>query len=134
MKKVLQGGAIISKIIYMVTLEKKLRTQLASNLENQQKLSEQLGKLPKGFVFVRKIGKQKYVYRKYKENGKVISVYIGNYDDQSVKEEICKIKEYCKIRDKLKELKKIEEETRKALKPYEHNPIIKIGSISIFDI
>ena len=60
MKKVLHGGAILSKIIDMVTLEKKLRTQLASNLENQQKLTEQLGNLPKGFVFIRKIGKQKY--------------------------------------------------------------------------
>lgn len=121
-------------ITNMTSLEKKLRDQLKSNLDKQNELSILLETLPKGFAFIRKIGKQKYVYRKYKENGKVVSIYIGNYDDEETKNTIAKIKEYAKTRDKIKDLVKQETELRKALKPYEHNPIVKIGSISIFDI
>lgn len=130
----MKGGAKLSKIKDMNLSEQELRDQISANLNEQRKISNILETLPKGFVFIRQIGKQKYVYRRYKENGKVVSIYIGNFDDEKTKQEITLIEEYSKTRDRLKALIVEEEELKEALNSCDNESIKKIGSISIFDI
>ena len=76
--------------------------------------------LPRGSIFVRKMGKSSFAYRKRKENGVVVSVYLGNVNDESVRREIELSNEYKRIKNNHKianlELQKL----RKAIKVYEH--------------
>lgn len=56
-----------------------------------------LSELPKGTIFIRKMGNSSFVYRKWKENGFVISEYIGKLETEKSNQEIAKSKEYKRI-------------------------------------
>lgn len=79
------------------------------NVDNYQRL---LNSLPRGTIFVRKIGNDFYVYRKRKEAGKVISQYLGKEGSVSANEGIKLSEEYKRIKNNLKiaklELEKLE--------------------------
>ena len=90
--------------------------RLESNISNYKKI---LFSLPKGSLFIRRMGNSEFAYRKRKENGKVISEYLGNVNSDKVKEQIYLSKEYkrisCNIKIAEKELSKL----KKAYKAYE---------------
>ena len=91
--------------------------RLEKNIFSYRKMLE---KLPRGSIFIRKIGNSSYVYRKRKEDGKVVSVYLGNVNDESAKEEIKKSEDYKRIKDNIRIASKELEMLRKAYKVYEH--------------
>lgn len=101
-------------IIASVLSEELERVQ--NHIVNYRKL---LDELPKGSLVVQKIEGISYVYRKYKKDKKVISLYIGKEGaPESVKafNDRC---EYLRIAKNLKDSLKEEARLRKALRHYE---------------
>lgn len=75
--------------------------------------------LPRGTIFVRKMGGSSFAYRKKKENGRVFSEYLGNIKDDGVQKEIKLSEEYKRIRLNLKSAEDELATLRKAHKTYE---------------
>ena len=86
------------------------------NIESYNKM---LNSLPKGSIFIRKMGNSSFAYRKRKENGKVISEYLGNINEQNVKEQIELSQDYKRIKNNLKIAKVNLNKLKKAYKAYE---------------
>ena len=80
---------------------------------------QRLQEVPSGSLFIRKMGNSSFAYLKRKEHGKVVSVYLGNINNQNVKDEIEKNRDYKRIKANLRsaglELNKL----KKAYKVYE---------------
>lgn len=72
--------------------------------------------LPRGSIFIRKMGNSSFAYRKRKENGKVISEYLGNVDSLEVKRQMRLSQEYKLTKKDLRRLKKRLANIEKALK------------------
>lgn len=64
---------VIVNVIEGVLVEEKQR-----NLQMQKSYADEIGKLPKGSVTIKKIGNKEYCYLKYRSGDKFISQYIGN--------------------------------------------------------
>lgn len=79
------------------------------SVDNYQRL---LDSLPRGTIFVRRMGNEYYVYRRRKESGRVISQYLGKEGSLEAKEGIRLSNEYKRIKNNLRiaksELKKLE--------------------------
>lgn len=62
-----------------------LKSVFQDELERTNRLIKryeaELGTLPKGSVFKRKIGNQEYLYLNYRNGGKVLSKFLGNVKD-----------------------------------------------------
>ena len=97
-------------IIQGVLLEEIERLQ--KNIAHYESM---LLSLPRGTIFI----KNKYVYRKRKDNGVVISTYLGKIEQDSVKKEIEKSREFKRIKSNLITAKKELAKLRKAYKSYE---------------
>lgn len=77
---------------------------------------KELGELPKGSVFRRKIGNQIYFYLSYREWQKIVSKFLGNvksFDAEELDEKIKRRKELSVL---LKKLKKERKDLEKELK------------------
>lgn len=80
--------------------------------------TEELNSLPKGALFLRSIGNQRYYYLNFREGKKVVSKFLGKEDSVDVE----KLKEQLEQRKKLKvllkkikfEQKELEKELNKA--------------------
>lgn len=81
--------------------------------------TDELTKLPKGTIFIRKIKNSSFAYRKRKINNTVISEYLGPVYKEEVQKEIERTKDYKLFKEEkriaIKELAKL----RKALKAYD---------------
>ena len=77
-----------------------------------------LKSLPRGTIFIRKIGNQSFAYRKRKENGKVVSEYLGNIESQKAKDEILRSEDYKNIKHELAIATRELERLRKAYNTY----------------
>lgn len=86
------------------------------NIESYNKM---LNSLPKGSIFIRKMGNSSFAYRKRKENGKVISEYLGNINERNVKEQIELSQEYKRIKNNLRIANDNLNKLKKAYKAYE---------------
>ena len=75
--------------------------------------------MPRGSIFVRKMGKSSFVYRKRKENGVVISEYLGNFDDQEVKKQIELSEEYKRVKQNIRSARMELEKLKRAYKVYD---------------
>ena len=73
--------------------------RLERNISEYQKI---LSSLPRGSIFIRKIGGSSYAYRKRKENGKIVSEYLGNIDSDEAKRQIELSEEYKRIKSNIK--------------------------------
>ena len=73
--------------------------RLERNISEYQKI---LSSLPRGSIFIRKIGGSSYAYRKRKENGKIVSEYLGNIDSDETKRQIELSEEYKRIKSNIK--------------------------------
>ncbi len=78
-----------------------------------------LDDLPKGSIVIQKIEGLSYVYRKYKKDNKVISLYIGKEGAPESIKALRDRSEYLRISKNLKDSLKQEAQLRKALRHYE---------------
>ena len=75
--------------------------------------------LPRGSIFIRKIGESSFAYRKRKENGKVVSEYLGNINDEKAQQQIELSNDYKRIKNNLRVAQNELEKLRKAYKAYD---------------
>lgn len=78
-----------------------------------------LSKLPRGTIFIRKMGNSFFVYRKRKSDGKVITEYIGKKDSDEAYREIESSKAYKEIKEDLQIALKELDKLKKAYRVYE---------------
>lgn len=90
--------------------------RLESNIFNYKKM---LSSLPKGSLFIRRMGNSEFVYRKRKENGKVVSEYLGNINSVKTKEQMLLSNEYKRICNNIKIAEKELLKLKKAYKIYD---------------
>lgn len=93
-----------------------LEEELDRNIRMKKRYNEELEKLPKGSLLLRKIGNQEYYYLKYRENRKNIAKYIGKKNEIDVQELEEKIKKRKHLEEVLKNLNQEENEIKKALR------------------
>jgi len=92
-------------VILGTLIEEKQR-----NLNMQKNCIDEIEKLPKGSLSVKRIGKNEYCYLKYRQGKKFISEYIGKCDENigDIKKQIEKRRYFEKLlRDLKKEYKLI---------------------------
>ena len=68
---------------------------------NISSYKQMLSSLPRGSIFIRKMGNSSFAYRKYKEKGRVFSEYLGNVMQENVKREIERSNDYKRIKNNL---------------------------------
>ena len=62
----------------MNVIEGILAEERQRNLDMQNSYSDEIGKLPKGTVVIKKVGNKEYCYLKYRQGNKFISEYMGH--------------------------------------------------------
>ena len=77
---------------------------LKEDLERVQRIAEQyrnrILEFPRGSIMVREFGNNRYIYLKYRENGKVIQEYVSRFDEKKCEE----------LRNQINERKALEKE------------------------
>ena len=86
---------------------------------NISSYEEMLKSLPRGSIFIRKIGNSFFVYRRRRENGEVVSEYLGNKNSNYAQEEIKKSNDYKRIKDNLRVANNELNKLKRAYKVYE---------------
>ena len=103
----------------MSVLQGVLLEEIQRLEKNIAHYNEMLKSLPRGSIFIRKMGNSSFVYRRKKEHGKVVSEYLGNSNSEEVKKQIELSQDYKRIKNNLRianvELGKL----RKAYKVYD---------------
>lgn len=103
----------------MSVLEGVLKEELERLESNVLEMNKKLDNLPRGTIYIAKIYNSYFVYRKRKENGKVVSTYIGPLNDKNTEIEIEKSKDYKRLKQLISSGNKEIVKLRKALKAYE---------------
>jgi len=87
-------------VILGTLIEEKQR-----NLNMQKSCMDEIEKLPKGSLSVKRIGKNEYCYLKYRQGERFISEYIGKCDENTddIKKQIEKRRYFEKLLRDLKE-------------------------------
>ena len=96
-----------------------VQDELERNLRKQVVFNNEFSKLPKGSLSVIEIHGDKYLYRKYRNNSKIISEYIGPVNSEEAKRAYKQRDDYLKIKQDLKDLKREEMDLRRFLKLYD---------------
>ena len=86
----------------MSVLEGVLLEEINRLERNISSYRQILSNLPRGTIFIKKVGNTSYVYRKRKENGKVVSIYLGIIDDNNVKKEMERSNDYKRIKNNIR--------------------------------
>ena len=92
-----------------------LEEELERNLEKQRVFFDELAKYPKGSLTVVKVHGDQYLYRKYREGAKIISVYIAPANSAKAKKAYEDRKKYIKLKQDIKDLKIEEKQLKKAI-------------------
>ena len=92
-----------------------LEEELERNLQKQRVFSNELAKYPKGSLVVIRVHGDRYLYRKYRDGKKIISVYIGPINSVEAKKAYEDRNKYIKLRQDIKDLKEEEKRIRKAV-------------------
>ena len=95
-----------------------LEEELNRNLQKQRVFSNEFSKYPKGSLVVLKIHGDKYLYRKYRNGDKVVSIYIGPVDGEDAANAYKDREKYLKLKKDIKDLKEEEKKLRKAIEIY----------------
>ncbi len=103
----------------MAIIEGVLSEEIHRLEKNIVHYQEMLLSLPRGSIFIRKMGESSFAYRKRKENGKVISEYLGNINNEEVQKQIELSHEYKRISNNLKIAKQELLKIKKAYKAYD---------------
>ena len=95
-----------------------LEEELERNLQKQRVFSNELVKYPKGSLVVIKIHGDRYLYRKYRDGKKIISIYIAPANSGEAKKAYEDRNKYIKLKQDIKDLKAEEKKLRKAVEIY----------------
>lgn len=95
-----------------------LEEELERNLQKQRVFSNELAKYPKGSLVVVKIHGDQYLYRKYRDGSRIVSIYIGPVESEEAKKAREERDKYIKLKQDIKDLKEEEKKLRKAIKIY----------------
>lgn len=96
-----------------------LEEELERNLQKQRVFSSELAKHPKGSLVIVKVHGDRYLYRKYRDGKKIISVYIGSLESEESKKAYDNRNKYLKLKQDIKDLKDEEKKLRKAIEIYD---------------
>ena len=92
--------------------------ELERNLQKQRVFSNELAKYPKGSLVVVKVHGDRYLYRKYRDGERIISVYIGRVNSDEAKKAYADRDKYLKLKQDIKDLKEEEKKLKKAVEIY----------------
>ena len=95
-----------------------LEEELERNLQKQRVFSNELLKFKKGSLVIVRIHGDEYLYRKYREGKKIVSVYIGPVSGKDAGQAYLERKKYVKLKQDIKDLKDEEKRLRKAIAIY----------------
>lgn len=95
-----------------------LKEELERNLQKQRVFSNELKKYPKGSLVIVHVHGDKYLYRKYRDGNKIVSIYIGPLDSEVAKKAYDDRDKYLRLKQDSKDLKEEEIRLRKAIKIY----------------
>ena len=95
-----------------------LEEELERNLQKQRVFSKELTKYPKGSLVVVKVHGDQYLYRKYRDGDRVVSIYIGPVSSIEAKKAYEDRNKYIKLKQDIKDLKLEEKKLRKVVEIY----------------
>lgn len=95
-----------------------LEEELERNLQKQRVFFNELAKYPKGSLVVVKIHGDRYLYRKYRDGKKIISIYIAPVGNDKAIKAFDDRNKYAKLKQDIKEIKEEEKKLRKAIEIY----------------
>lgn len=103
----------------MSILEGVLREELERLESNLLAFKEKLAMLPRGTIYISKVYNSSFVYRKRKENGKVVSEYIGPLNEDKSQVAIEQARDYKRLKKMISDGNKELAKLRKAIKAYD---------------
>lgn len=103
----------------MAVVEGVLFEEVERLNKNIKRYEDMLNDLPRGSIFIRQMGSSSFAYRKRKENGKVLSEYLGNIENDEVQKQIELSQEYKRIKNNIRIAKKELIKLQRALKAYD---------------
>ena len=95
-----------------------LEEELERNLQKQKVFSNELAKYPKGSLVIVKVHGDRYLYRKYRNGVKIVSIYIAPVNSTDAKKAYEDRNRYIKLKQDIKDLKEEEKRLRKAVEIY----------------
>ena len=95
-----------------------LEEELERNLQKQRVFSNELVKYPKGSLVIVKVHGDQYLYRKYRDGDKIVSVYVGPAKSEEAKKAYENRDKYIKLYQDIKDLKEEEKKLRKVVEIY----------------
>ena len=102
----------------MAIIKGVLQEELNRLERNISQYENMLLKLPRGSIFIRQMGHASFVYRRRKENNKVVSEYLGNINSKNAQEQIKLSNEYKRISQNIRIAKIEVKKLKKAYKVY----------------
>ena len=102
----------------MSILKSVLQEEYQRLIELLNNYEDKLKKLPKGSISRKVINREVYLYRVFRENGKIRFIYIGKEKSEVGKKALRDRKERIKYQDLLKQVKSEIKEIRRALNGY----------------
>ena len=102
----------------MAILEGVLLEEIKRLEKNITSYEQMLLSLPRGTIFIRKMGNSYFVYRKRKENERVLTEYLGNSKDEFAQKQIELSNDYKRIKKNIRTTKSELVKLRKAYKAY----------------
>ena len=93
--------------------------ELERNLQKQRVFSNELAKYPKGSLAIVRIHGDQYLYRKYRDGKRIISIYIGPINSDEAKKAYADRDKYLKLKQDIKDLQEEEKKLRKAIEIYD---------------
>ena len=96
-----------------------LEEELERNLQKQRVFSNELAKYPKGSLVVVKVHGDQYLYRKYRDDNKIVSIYVGPVKREEAKKAYADRDKYIKLKQGIRDLKEEEKKLRKAIEIYD---------------
>ena len=110
-------------LIYNIDMDSVLKgvliEELERNLQKQRVFSNELAKYPKGSLVAVKVHGDKYLYRKYRDGVKIVSIYVGPFKSEKAKKAYEDRDKYIKLKQDIKDLKEEEKKLRKAIEIYD---------------
>ena len=95
-----------------------LEEELERNLQKQKVFFNELSKYPKGSLVVVIVHGDRYLYRKYRDGERIVSIYIAPANSIEAKKAYEDRKKYVKLKQDIKDLKTEEKKLRKAVEIY----------------
>ena len=96
-----------------------LEEELERNLQKQRVFSNELAKYPKGSLVIVKVHGDKYLYRKYRDGHKIVSIYVAPINSDEARKAYEDRDKYIKLKQDIKDLKEEENKLRKVIGIYD---------------